>query len=162
MSNLTAENVPELSCDHEEADTRMLLHANHMSQAGFGNIIIHTPDTDVFLITIAASTEIQPNMFIRTGTKEKARTISIQRIRSSLKKRFHDQDLDLPCQAPLGIHAFTGCDTGSAFSGKGKTKPFKLMAKKKEYVELFSRLGETKYARKHPKVCLRHVRSCRG
>lgn len=59
MSNLTAENVPELSCDHEEADTRILLHANHMSQAGFGNIIIHTPDTDVFLIAIAASTEIQ-------------------------------------------------------------------------------------------------------
>ena len=60
-----------------------------------------------------------------------------------MKKRFADQGLDLLCQALLGIHAFTGCDTVSAFSGKGKAKPFKLMAKKKEYVKLFSRLGET-------------------
>ena len=48
--NMSAQTVPELACDHEEADTRMLLHARHMGQAGHTNIIIHTPDTDVFLI----------------------------------------------------------------------------------------------------------------
>ena len=43
---------PELSCNHEEAGTCMLLHAKQISDTNIRNIVINTPDTDVFLIGI--------------------------------------------------------------------------------------------------------------
>ena len=40
-------NVVDLSCNEEEADTRMLFHAKKISES-VGTIVIHTPDTDFF------------------------------------------------------------------------------------------------------------------
>ena len=42
----------------------------------------------------------------------------------------------------LGLHGFTGCDTISAFSGKGKAKPLQSMLKNVPYVNLFASIGE--------------------
>lgn len=39
--------VVELECDHEEADTRLLLHAKHASDHGFSVVVTKSPDTDV-------------------------------------------------------------------------------------------------------------------
>ena len=47
----TCDPVPELECNHEEADTRIVLHAQH---AG-GTCIIHLDDTDVFVLLLAHS-----------------------------------------------------------------------------------------------------------
>ena len=38
--------VPELKCNHEEADTRMVLHAKHANSP----IVIHADDTDVMVL----------------------------------------------------------------------------------------------------------------
>ena len=47
------------------------------------------------------------------------------------------------CKALIGLHAFTGCDTVSAFAGKGKAKAFKLL-KSEDYVRVaFNQLGQT-------------------
>ena len=35
------------NCNHEEADTRMILHSVHARSAGFNKVIIRTVDTDV-------------------------------------------------------------------------------------------------------------------
>ena len=51
---LTCHVVDELTCNHEEADTRMLTHACHASQL-CNNIVIKSPDADVFLIALNAS-----------------------------------------------------------------------------------------------------------
>lgn len=40
------ENVNELDSNQEEANTRLLLHSQHVSRNGFDDIVIHTPDTD--------------------------------------------------------------------------------------------------------------------
>ena len=45
------------------------------------------------------------------------------------------------CKALPGLHAFTGCDTVSAFAGKGKIKPFKLMQTNNQYQTMFQDLG---------------------
>ena len=45
--------------------------------------------------------------------------------------------------ALLGVYAYTGCDTVSAFSGQGKVKALKLLSKEKIYVELFGQLGQS-------------------
>ena len=42
----------------------------------------------------------------------------------------------------IGFHSFTGCDTVSSFSGKGKIKPLKIMVGDPKYINAFSRLGE--------------------
>ena len=70
--------VTELEGKQEEADTRMLLHAKHASHT-INNIIIHTHDTDLLLIAVAASTELKSNLFIRTDTKAKSRLISMNK-----------------------------------------------------------------------------------
>ena len=49
--------VTELEINQEEADTRMLLYAKHAGQT-INNVIIHTPDTDILLTALAASTEL--------------------------------------------------------------------------------------------------------
>ena len=42
-----AVSMEELHSDHEEADTRLLLHAKHASWGNNGIIVIQLPDTDV-------------------------------------------------------------------------------------------------------------------
>ena len=41
----------------------------------------------------------------------------------------------------LGLHAFTHCDSTSAFKGRGKRKAFKLLEKKFEYHDIFATIG---------------------
>ena len=43
--------------------------------------------------------------------------------------------------ALVGFHSFTGCNTVSAFAGRGKIKPLMLMMKCKDYVEMFASFG---------------------
>ena len=81
LSNDERQLRPELSCNYVEADTRMLLHAEQISDTNIRIIVISTLDTDVFLIGIAASNQINANLFIRTGTKNKARIISISKVK---------------------------------------------------------------------------------
>ena len=76
QSNGLWEPVEALGCNHEEADMIILLHTNHICQST-KNVVIHTPNADVLLIAIAASVQLPGSLFIRTGTKNKARIISI-------------------------------------------------------------------------------------
>ena len=49
---IVREEVSDLQCNHEEADTRLLLHCNHVA-ATHDRMIIKSPDTDVFVLSIA-------------------------------------------------------------------------------------------------------------
>ena len=40
------------------------------------------------------------------------------------------------------MHAYTGCDTVSAFAGKGKAKALKLLTSSKENQDTFLKLGQ--------------------
>lgn len=140
QENGSSQLIEELQCNHEEADTRMLLHAKHMSPS-VRNVLIHTPDTDVLVIAIDASTQIDSDLFVRTGIKSNARIISINKVKQSLKIMYDLEDINSASKALTSLHAFTGCDTISAFSGKGKVKPLKIMLRKKLYIDVFSEFG---------------------
>ena len=46
--------TPEISpCTHEEADTKIILHASDCAQQGINDIILCTVDTDVIVLTIS-------------------------------------------------------------------------------------------------------------
>ena len=42
-----------------------------------------------------------------------------------------------------GLHAYTGCDTVSAFASKGKLKAFKLVQEEDLFQEMFTELGNS-------------------
>ena len=61
--------------------------------------------------------------------KDKSRIISLEKVKekidSSLSKLGYTSEEF--CEALIGLHAFTGCDSVGSFSGKGKTKPLKII-----------------------------------
>ena len=129
----TVRKVDALACDHEEADTRLFLHAAHASQS-HDTIMIKSPDTDVAIIFIALSSKLKGNHIFLTGTKNKERLLDISKIAS-------DMGPDV-ASALIGLHVFTGCDTTSAFYGKGKKRAFNLVYQNQAYIEAFCELGK--------------------
>ena len=91
--------VEGLWCNQEEADTRMICHANHAALS-YPNIIINSPDTDVFFIALNSAVSINASVFFETGTRNKRRIISLEIVKRHLGLRW--------CSALLGFHSFTG------------------------------------------------------
>ena len=58
----TSNEVFSLRSNHEEADTRLLLHANHAA-ATYDKVIIKSPDTDVLILGIAMQPQIHKKIF---------------------------------------------------------------------------------------------------
>jgi hypothetical protein len=46
------------------------------------------------------------------------------------------------CTALLGLHAFTHCNSTSAFKGKGKVRQIKLLEKTEKYQKILGALGD--------------------
>jgi hypothetical protein len=121
--SLTADQstpVTNLRAKHEEADTRLLLHAHHASYS-HSRVVIHSSDTDVAVICVALNHNITCELWFQTGSKDKLRMVPIQPICQKLGNYI--------CSAILGFHAITGCDTTSAISGIGKKKAFSVLRK---------------------------------
>ena len=49
----------------------------------------------------------------------------------------------LLCTTLLGLHTFTGCDSTSAFKGKGKLKAIKSLEKDESFQRTFAKLGDS-------------------
>lgn len=94
------QNIGELTCDHEEADTRMGLHTFHASQNGFADVVIASPDTDVFVIMLHVSTTCHSSIYFLTGTGVKRRMIPVTTVQQKLGNQL--------CEALIGFHAFSG------------------------------------------------------
>ena len=52
-------------CTHEEADSRMLLHASHAARHVHHKIMIRTVDTDVVLLAVSVAQNLQPENELR-------------------------------------------------------------------------------------------------
>ena len=59
---VTSNEVFSLRSNHEEADTRLLLHANHVAKT-YDKVIIKSPDTDVLILAIAMQPQMQKEIF---------------------------------------------------------------------------------------------------
>ena len=78
----TCAPVPELQCNHEEADTRTVLHARHTA----GPYVIHCDDTDVFILLLSHSRDLG-ECYLRKGRGEKTRIIELSKVVSTLEKQ---------------------------------------------------------------------------
>ncbi|KAG1651429.1 hypothetical protein GQR58_027101 [Nymphon striatum] len=125
--------MTELRSTHEEADTRMMIHAKHAA-VNFRTVVVISEDTDVFVILLSLHSQIGTKVLLRRGKKNAMRLIDISRLGTILGKDV--------CTALIGVHAYTGCDSVSAFAGQGKVKSIRLITKNKEYREMFCDFGK--------------------
>ena len=101
-------------CNHEEADSRMMLHIAHAAQHGHQKILVCTVDTDVVVLAVMVAGRPSPEheVSLAFGTGKNFRYLSAHQIAVSLGP---EKSLALPM-----FHALTGCDTVSGFVGHGK------------------------------------------
>lgn len=113
LSN-TPRETPDLSlCNHEEADTKLLLHAADAAKQGYKKIMIQTVDTDVVVLAVSMVQDIDVNeLLVSIGVGKHLRYLAVHEISNSLGKN--------KSRALQGFHAFTGCDQTSAFAAKGE------------------------------------------
>ena len=100
-------------CDHEEADTRTLLHAAHMRQQGFEAITLRANDTDILIPSVFAQAHLGFTEFWASfGTGRNHKYIPVHKIMTQLGR---STSLALP-----GFHAYTGGDNVESLRNKGK------------------------------------------
>ena len=110
-----------LQSDHEEADTRMILHHYNASQ-DHDRVVIQSPDTDVAVLATHFFNSLAcKQLWFRTGVKDKLRFIPINSLVESLGS---DTCASLQC-----FHALTGCDSTSGLYGIGKKKAWMTLRK---------------------------------
>ena len=99
--------VPDLSSDHEGADTWLLFHAHQAAQV-FSSVTIKKPDTDVMVLAYAKSHDFHGCLLLfMTGSDRNNRIINVTELGINLgQEKFW---------AILGLHRFTGCDSISAY-----------------------------------------------
>lgn len=127
------EEAAELRSSQEEADTRLLLHALHAAESGYKSVIISAEDTDVMVLSLGMCDKIPSHMFQKCGTKNRTRFLDITTLSHTLGGSM--------CDSLIGMHAFTGCDTISAFAGRGKLTTLNQVKKDKTYQNAFQELG---------------------
>ena len=138
MDGLSTDYMPIdcLSNRQEEADTLMILHGLNADaeENEDMDIIVRSPDTDVFLLLISFCNKFKHPLYFDTGHSNKRRMMHIQTLCEKYAK-------DIP-DTILAYHALTGCDSTSAFLQKGKIRPLKLLLKTAEFVLAFTELGK--------------------
>ena len=135
--SIQVEDNLKLYSSQEEADTRIILHLLDISSSTSQdhNIIVRSPDTDVFVLLVKFSQQISQNVLFDTGTGNRRHLVTV-------KKVAQDIGSDM-CDSLPSLHSYTGCDTVSAFVRKGKLLPLRLLKKYPQFLETFKSLGKT-------------------
>ena len=127
-------DVACLQANQEEVDTRIISHAAHASAEGYRAVVVTAYNTDVMVLCLAFSAGISYPLFQKCGTNNRVRYIDIPKLRHVLGYGV--------CNSLVGIHAYTGCDTVSAFAGRGKLTALKLI-RSEICQEIFHELGQS-------------------
>ena len=115
------EDINALKSKHEEADTRMILHAAYaVRDSPTSAIVIQSPDADVLFLCVSHFTGIGCNeLWFRTGVNDRQRYILVHSIQEKNGERLW--------QSLPAFHALTGCDSTSSLSRRGTKKPWTIL-----------------------------------
>ena len=114
-SSTSTTDLTHLKSTHEEADTRLVLHAVN---ANFNTVVVSSRDTDVLLLLVFHSQRMQCQHFwMMSSASKKRRYIPIAEVFYKLPTG----------SAPslLPFHALTGCDTTSYIANHTKRSSWK-------------------------------------
>ena len=118
-----------LCATHEEADTRIVLHAIH-SQAD--TVVVSASDTDVLILHIAHRDKMtSTRVYMRSGTAKRRKYIPVHEIHNKLPQAV--------VKSLLPFHAVTGCDVTSQIEKRSKATTWKVFCKQPD---LLASLGE--------------------
>lgn len=131
-TDLEVLEVHDLETTQEEADTRLMLHAAHVAKYS-SDLVIKSPDTDVFVLALAFCSHIDGHLYFHTAEGRNPHITDINRLHARLGKE--------KCDALVGLHAFSGCDAVSALHSVGKTKAYKKLVSKTEHIAEFREVG---------------------
>ena len=96
-------------CTHEEADTRLLLHAADAARRGYTKVMVRTVDTEVVVIAVAKFQYLSlSELWIEFGVGKHLKYLPAHDISCSTGEE--------KSQALLALHAFIGCDQTSSFA----------------------------------------------
>ena len=120
---------PYLYCDHEEADTMLVVYASLVNSGG---VMVKSPSGDIDIVTLFLyhAMSFDADIFIDNDTGSQRKVLEINSCLSDENQN-----------AIIGLHAFSGNDYLSSFFRKGKGTCQKKMCKKADYVAPFSSLG---------------------
>ncbi len=109
-------------CSHEEADSRMLLHASHAARQGHQKMLIRTVDTDVVVLAISVVQHLPAGteLWLAFGVGKGFRYLPAHEMAAGLGPQ--------KARALPMFHAQTGCDTVSSFAGHGKKSAWAVWA----------------------------------
>ncbi len=97
----------------------MPLHAAHAADHAIPVGVIRSPYSDVTVIALSVTHQIDTQLTFRTRTQNRARYLDLTAIGRGPRQEM--------CNALPGYHAFTGYDSTSAFTGTGKVSSFRLL-----------------------------------
>ena len=80
----TSQRTEHLQSNHEEADTKLILHAIDATTHGATELNIHSPDTDVLALAIRRYPELCKNTSFVIGTGQRHRRINLEPIFQAL------------------------------------------------------------------------------
>ena len=137
-------NRTMLQCDHEEADTRLVIHLQDSLNNGCTNCLVRTVDTDVVIILVGMFHHFvalcqDVNIWVAFGSGKNFTFYHINTIYESLGI---EKSLALPV-----FHCFTGCDTTSAFFGRGKKVSWEAWKCYGEVTHAFSYMALNPFAK---------------
>ena len=110
------------SGDHEEADTRVWLHAARSSAA---TVIIYSPDTDAYFIGLPLIKTFSKSVYVQLKDSPYEKIfIDMNCFISSLKNDICFQGIEEIEKCIQILYVFSGCDYISYFKGFGKKNLF--------------------------------------
>ena len=106
-------DVSPLKSTHEEADTRIILHALAACQNGYDRLIICSRDTDVLVLLVHFANQLSQEIWFRAGTAQRRCFVAVHAIR-------------LPASIQRNLPAYLPCTDWvryceSAIKTRGKT-----------------------------------------
>ncbi len=113
----------------------MLLHAAHAADHAIPAVVIRSPDSEVAVIALSVTHQIDTRLIYRTKTQHCTRYLDLTAIGRGLGQ---EKCIGLP-----GYHAFTGCESSSTFTGRGKVSGFRLLKDDDSFRSAMAGIGQS-------------------
>ena len=130
---VSKELLPEICSKHEETDVRVIIYLQYIQteMPHIRTVRVRAKDSDIFFILLHYAKSSTVNIIFDMGD----RLINI----NQLAEDFSQEHIS----ALLALHAFTGADCTSAFKGKGKVRPIKILNQNSKFMQIFAEVGNS-------------------
>ena len=126
------QELTSLYSNQKKTDSRVVLYCKYAHEHGYKHVCVQSQDTDIFFILIHRAKSLSCTIYFDTGTGNNKRLINITELVADYTQEY--------CTALTAVHAFSHCDSTSAFKGVGKIKPVKILQKLPRYQRVLATL----------------------